>query len=49
MDARSVFIRPYSLQRQGFSYQVCEMIPYIAAIKAGGTFRNTDAGMCGAQ
>lgn len=49
MDASSVFIRPYSLQRHGFSYQICEMMPFIAAIKAGGTFRNTDVGMCGAS
>jgi hypothetical protein len=47
MDARSVFIRPYSLQRHGFSYQICEMMPFIAATKAGATQNRSDAGMCG--
>jgi hypothetical protein len=47
IDANSVFIRPYSLQRIGFSQSLCAMVPYLAAMKAGGMSASSDAQMCG--
>ncbi len=46
-DPSSVFIRPYSLRRQGFNYAICAMVTYLNAVLNGQIDAPTDRGMCG--
>jgi hypothetical protein len=47
LDARSVFIRPYSLRRGVWPRPLCPMSQFIAAVDAGRIFSNSDALSCG--